>query len=131
LILSSGKSESNPLASRVKILNENGESSLTIYDLRLDQEVTVSVGIGGITSIQLGRKLVAEPTGIKVTVQQVVESSNILLVTDESNRMRTVTFPVGSAYKAIDYKAGNQLYIEGKAIADTLFEVINITIQTK
>lgn len=131
LILTSGKSESNPLSSRVKILNENGESSLTIYDLRLDQEVTVSVGIGGINSIQLGRKLVAEPTGIKVIVQQVVESSNILLVTDESNRMRTVTFPVGSAYKATNYKAGNQLYIEGKAIADTIFEVINITIQTK
>lgn len=129
--LTTGKSETHVFSSKVKLLNENGDNNLTIYDLRLDQEVTVSIGIGGITSVQLGRKIIAEPTGIKVTVSQVIESSNILLVVDESSRMRTVTFPVGSAFKASNYKAGNVLFIEGKAIADSIFEVIKITLQSQ
>lgn len=131
LNLTTGKSESHVFSSKVKLLNENGDNTLTIYDLRLDQEVTVTIGIGGITTVQLGRKIITEPTGIKVTVSQVIESSNILLVVDESSRVRTVTFPVGSAYKASNYKAGFALYIEGKAIADSIFEVIKITIQTQ
>jgi hypothetical protein len=129
--LSTGKSESHVFSSRVKLLNENGDNTLTIYDLRLDQEVTVTIGIGGVTTVQLGRKIITEPTGIKVTVSQVIESSNIMLVVDENSRMRTVTFPVGSQYKATNYKAGNVLYIEGKAIAESIFEVIKITVQAQ
>lgn len=131
LNLTTGKSETHVFSSKVKLLNENGDNNLTVYDFRLDQEVTVSIGIGGITSVQLGRKIVAEPTGIKVTVSQVIDSSNILLVVDESSRMRTVTFPVGSVFKASSYKAGNVLFIEGKAIAESIFEVIKITLQAE
>ena len=128
--LSTGAVETYPLSSKVKLLTEGGENTLSIYDFRLEQDVTVDVGIGGIIKVQLGRKIVAEPTGIKATVSQVVDSSNILLVVDESNRIRTVTFPSNSAYKASTYKAGQVLFIEGKAIADTIFEVIKITVQT-
>lgn len=130
ITLSTGAVETYPLSTKVKLLTEGGENTLSIYDFRLEQDVTVDVGIGGITKVQLGRKIVAEPTGIKATVSQVVDSSNILLVVDESNRIRTVTFPVGSVYKAGTYKAGQILFIEGKAIADTIFEVIKITVQT-
>jgi hypothetical protein len=127
--LSNSKNETYALASKVKLINAIGENALSIYDLRLAQEVTVDIGIGGITKVQLGRKIVAEPMGIKVTVSQVVDSSNILIVTDESNRVRTITFPVGSTYKATDYKPGMNLFIDGKAIADAIFEVIKITVQ--
>jgi len=130
VLVANGKDETYALSSKVKILNETGENPLTIYDLRLDQEVTVDIGIGGITKIQLGRKIIAEPTGVKVTVTQVVESSNIMLAFDESNRVRTITFPVGSIYKASNYKAGMVLFVDGKAITDTIFEVIKITVQT-
>lgn len=126
-----GKDETHALSTKVKILNETGENALTIYDLRLDQEVTVDIGIGGIKEIQLGRKIIAEPTGVKVTVTQVVDTSNIILAIDESNRVRTITFPVGSTDKASNYKAGMVLFVEGKAIADTIFEVIKITVQTQ
>ncbi len=126
-----GKDETHALSTKVKILNETGDNALTIYDLRLDQEVTVNIGIGGIKEIQLGRKIIAEPTGVKVTVTQVVDSSNIILAIDESNRVRTITFPVGSLDKAANYKAGMILFVEGKAIADTIFEVIKITVQTQ
>lgn len=127
--LANSKVETYALASKVKMINALGENALSIYDLRLAQEVTIDIGIGGITKVQLGRKIVAEPMGIKVTVSQVVESSNILIVTDESNRIRTITFPVGSAFKASNYKPGMNLYIDGKAIADAIFEVIKITVQ--
>jgi len=79
----------------------------------------------------LGRKIIAEPTAIKATISQVVDSSNVLLVTDENNRQRTITFPVGSIYKATNFKAGMVVFIEGKAIADTIFEVIKITVQSE
>jgi len=129
LTLANAKNETYALASKVKLINAVGENALSIYDLRLAQEVTVDIGIGGITKVQLGRKIVAEAMGIKVTVSQVVDSSNILLVTDESNRVRTITFPVGSTYKASNYKPGMVLFIDGKAIADAIFEVIKITVQ--
>lgn len=129
--LTTGKDETYTFSSKAKLLNETGDNSIAIYDLRLDQEVTVEIGIGGITKLQLGRKIVAEPTGFKATISQVVDSSNILLVTDENNRLRTVTFPSGSIYKATNFKAGMVLYIDGKAIADTIFEVIKITIQSE
>lgn len=129
LTLANAKNETYALASKVKLINALGENALSIYDLRLAQEVTVDIGIGGITKVQLGRKIVAEAMGIKVTVSQVVDSSNILIVTDESNRVRTITFPVGSTYKASNYKPGMVLYIDGKAIADAIFEVIKITVQ--
>ena len=112
LTLANAKNETYALASKVKLINAVGENALSIYDLRLAQEVTVDIGIGGITKVQLGRKIVAEAMGIKVTVSQVVDSSNILLVTDESNRVRTITFPVGSMYKASNYKPGMVLFIE-------------------
>ncbi|OJV62357.1 MAG: hypothetical protein BGO41_06050 [Clostridiales bacterium 38-18] len=131
ILLSNGKTETYGFSSKAKLLNETGDNAITIYDLRLDQEVTVEIGIGGIVQLQQGRKIIAEPTAIKATVSQVVDSSNILIVTDESNRMRTVTFPTGSVYKASNYKAGMVLYIEGKAIADTIFEVIKITVQAQ
>lgn len=129
--LTTGKDETYGFSTKAKLLNETGDNNIAIYDLRLDQEVTVDIGIGGITKLQLGRKIVAEPTGIKATISQVVDSSNILLVTDENNRLRTVTFPVGSIYKATNFKAGMVVYIEGKAIAETIFEVIKITIQSQ
>ena len=131
ILLSNGKIETYGFSSKAKLLNETGDNAITIYDLRLDQEVTVEIGIGGIVQLQQGRKIIAEPTAIKATVSQVVESSNLLIVTDENNRMRTVTFPTGSSYKASNYKAGMVLYIEGKAIADTIFEVIKITVQAQ
>lgn len=131
ILLSNGKTETYGFSSKAKLLNETGDNAITIYDLRLDQEVTVEIGIGGIVQLQQGRKIIAEPTAIKATVSQVVESSNLLIVTDENNRMRTVTFPTGSSYKASNYKAGMVLYIEGKAIADTIFEVIKITVQAQ
>ncbi len=129
ITLASAKNETYALTSKVKLINELGENALSIYDLRLAQEVTVDIGIGGITKLQLGRKIIAESMGIKVTVSQVVDSSNILLVTDESNRVRTVTFPVGSTYKASNYKTGMIVFIDGKAITDSVFEVIKITVQ--
>ncbi len=129
LTLASTKSETYALSNKVKLINEMGENALSIYDLRLAQEVTVDIGIGGITKVQLGRKIIAESMGIKVTVSQVVESSNLLIVTDENNRVRTVTFPVGSTYKAANYKTGTVLFIDGKAITEAVFEVIKITVQ--
>ena len=127
--LAEGKNETYGLSSKVKLINALGENTLSIYDLRLAQEVTVDIGIGGITKVQLGRKIVSQPMGLKVTVSQVLLSSNILLVTDENNQIRTITFPVGSTFKASDYKPGMNLYIDGKTIADAIFEVIKITVQ--
>ncbi len=124
-----GKNETYGLSSKVKLINTLGENTLSIYDLRLAQEVTVDIGIGGITKVQLGRKIVSQPMGIKVTVSQVLLSSNLLLVTDDNNQIRTITFPVGSTFKASDYKPGMNLYIDGKTIADAIFEVIKITVQ--
>lgn len=121
------KEETYNVSSRLKIFNESGTGTLSIYDLRLDQEVTVDIGIGGVTKVQMGRKLVSEPTGLKTTVTQVLESSNLLLVTDESNRLRTVTLPSNQASL---YRVGMVIYIEGKALTETIFEATKITIQT-
>ncbi len=130
IVNASNKEETFVFSSKIKMLDETGDNSISVYDFRLDQEVTVQVGIGGIKQIQLGRKIVVEPTGIKVTVTQVIDSSNIMLAVDESNRIRTITFPVGSTFKASDYKAGMVVFIEGKAITDTVFEVVKVTVQS-
>lgn len=122
-----GKTEAHLLSSAVRIRSDENAGRLSIYDLRLGQEVTVTVGIGGITEIQLGRKLSVEPAGIKVTVTQIISSSNILLATDASGKLRTLTFPTGSTYKASQYKVGEILNIEGKAIGEAVFEVEKVT----
>ena len=130
IVNASNKEETFAFSTKIKMLDESGDNSISVYDFRLDQEVTVQVGIGGIKQIQLGRKIVVEPTGIKVTVTQVIDSSNIMLAVDENNRIRTITFPVGSTFKASDYKAGMVVFIEGKAITDTVFEVVKVTVQS-
>lgn len=130
VINGSNVEETFAFSPKIKLLDESGENNISVYDLRLDQEVTVQVGIGGIKQIQMGRKIVVEPTGIKVTVTQVIDSSNIMLAIDETNRIRTITFPMGSTFKASDYKAGMVVFIEGRAITDTVFEVVKVTVQT-
>ena len=120
--------ETNPLARGVVILDETGNDTLDIYDLRLEQEVTVSTGIGGIVKIDTGRRIVVEETGSLFTVAQVFESSNILIVTDRDGRTRTLVFALGSGLSILDYDAGDVIYAEGQALTDQIFEATKITI---
>ncbi len=120
--------ESHPLARGVVILDETGNETLDIYDLRLDQEVSVSTGIGGIVKIDTGRRIVVEETGSLFTIAQVFESSNILIVTDKDDRTRTLVFALGSGLSIMDYDAGDVIYAEGQALTEQIFEATKITI---
>jgi hypothetical protein len=120
--------ETHPLARGVVILDETGNNTLNIYDLRLDQEVSVSTGIGGIVRIDTGRRIIVVETGNLFTVTQVFESSNILIVTDKDGRTRTLVFALGSGLSILDYTVGNVIYAEGQALTDQIFEATKITI---
>lgn len=120
--------ETHPLARGVVILDETGNETLDIYDLRLDQEVSVSTGIGGIVKIDTGRRIVIEETGSLFTIAQVFESSNILIVTDKDDRTRTLVFALGSGLSIMDYDAGDVIYAEGQALTEQIFEATKITI---
>lgn len=120
--------ETHPLARGVVLLDETGNDTLDIYDLRLDQVVTVSTGIGGIIKVDTGRRILVEETGNSFTVTQVFESSNILIVTDKDNRTRTLVFALGSGLSILDYDAGDVIYAEGHALTDQIFEATKITI---
>lgn len=119
--------ETHPLARGVVILDETGNDTLNIYDLRLEQEVSVSTGIGGIVRIDTGRRIVVVETGNLFTVTQVFESSNILTVTDKDGRTRTLVFALGSGLSILDYDAGDVIYAEGQALTDQIFEATKIT----
>ncbi|MBE0449906.1 MAG: S-layer homology domain-containing protein [Clostridia bacterium] len=123
--------ETHPLARGALILDETGNNTLDIYDLRLDQEVSVSTGIGGIVRIDTGRRIVVVETGNLFTVTQVFESSNILIVTDKEGRTRTLVFALGSGLSILDYNAGDVIYAEGQALTDQIFEATKITFTGK
>lgn len=118
------------LDSRVKIINEAGSSTLNVYDLRLDQEVTLYHGVNGVKRIEFGKREAVEK-GIAYTVTQVFGSSNLLLVKDPDLRTITVAISDASVQKASEFKIGDVVYIEGKMLTDVLLEASKITIKSE
>jgi hypothetical protein len=120
--------ETHFLARGVVILDETGGNTLNIYNLRLNQEVTVSTGVGGIVRINTGKRIMVEETGNHFAVMQVLSSSNLLIVTDRQGKTRTLVFALDSGLSVMDYSEGDVIYAEGQALTDQIFEATKITL---
>lgn len=126
LLKADGTTETVAFSERAKIMDETGDERLTIYDLRLDQEVTVHIGVGGIQTVQLGRKVIVEVSGLTATVKDVLDASNLLIVTTESGDVYTVVL---AGLTATDYAQDQVLFIEGEQLASQIFEATKITVK--
>lgn len=100
---------------------KDGQSgSGNIYDLRLDQSVTVKMDGMGANTIVFNKAV--EKTKFKAEILEVYQSANLLKVKDEAGQVWTVSFKEGATYSILDYEVGNSVFVFGFALSDDLFE---------
>ncbi len=124
--LEDGMVEKYAVSKAAKIVDEIGNESLSIYDLKLDQNVRVHVGAYGIDRIDFSyEKEVVSLSGI---VTNVFITTNLLVVKGDDGVTRTVGFAAASGLKITDYVIGDKLFIKGKKLSDIIFEADSITV---
>ena len=119
------KGESLALAKNVVIINESGASNLTVYDLRLDQDVTLYTGINGVSKIEFGQKaVVVEGAVYKVT--QLFTSTNLMIAMDEKSKPITIVMASTNTQKVDQFTVGDTIALEGKFLTEGIFEATKV-----
>ncbi len=91
-----------------------------VYDLRLDQSVTLKMdGMGANTLVT---NKVAEKVKFKAEIVEVYSTADLLKVKDDSGQTWTVSFKEGATFSILDYEAGNSVFVFGVELSDDLFE---------
>ncbi|MBF4694575.1 S-layer homology domain-containing protein [Fusibacter ferrireducens] len=124
--LEDNKIEKYAVSKTAKIVDEIGNESLSIYDLKLDQTVRVHVGAEGIDRIDFSYE--KEVIGFSGTVTNVFVTTNLLVVKSDDGVTKTVGFAPASGLKITDYVIGDKLFIKGKKLSEVIFEADAITI---
>lgn len=119
------------LSDQVRYLDELGQKSLEIYDLRLNQEVTVQTGIDGVIRVQIGAVKKPVKEDVTYTVTQIFTSANLMTVVDADGKVKTVVLSSSSEMDLSDYQVGQVLYIEGILLTQDLLEATKITVKTE
>ncbi len=125
LLKANGEKEKFLMSSGYSVIGEDGKMLLDIYSLRLNQLATIHVGIGGVDKISLGTAVVKD--GIDATVNSVISSSNLLIVTLSDGSSMTVALKAGSTISLGDYQAGDHIILDGTQLRQGLFEANSIT----
>lgn len=117
------------LSDKVTYLDEEAKKQLSIYDLRLNQPVTVYKGLGGVYKLQLGQIREVKKEESLYTVTQIFASQGLMTVVDKEGRSKTVVVKPETGIKLSEFKAGDLLIIEGTFLNDSLIEALKITIK--
>lgn len=124
--LDTGIVETYTLSDKAKLVDDAGNETLTIYDLRLDQIVRMHVGIEGIDRIDFSKE--TETVSFSGTVTNVFATTNLLIVKGDDGTTKTVGFAQNSGLKITDYVIGDKLFIKGKQLTEVLFEADSIVV---
>lgn len=124
-----GNSLKLALSNKVTYLDEQGKKQLSIYDLRLNQPITVYKGLGGVYKIQLGQVRDVKKDESLYTVTQIFVNQGLMTVLDKEGRSKTVVVKTETGIKLSDYKIGDTLIIEGTFLTNELIEALKISIK--
>lgn len=91
-----------------------------IYDLRLDQSVTLKMDGSGANTLVTNK--VAEKVKFKAEIVDVYSTANLLKVKDDDGQVWTVSFKEGATFSILDYEAGESVFVFGIELSDDLFE---------
>ena len=100
---------------------KDGESgSGDIYDLRLEQSVTIKMDGAGANTIVFNKPV--EKTKFKAEILEVFQTANLLKVKDDAGQVWTVSFKEGATFSILDYEVGGSVFVFGIELSDDLFE---------
>lgn len=99
-----------------------------LYDLRLNQEVEVTVSPEGIVKIALIPRILVEPTGLEVEIVKVYDEVNLLMTKDRVGNRRLLSFPESRGVKASYFAEGSWIFVRGILLHEWLYEVHWISI---
>jgi len=100
---------------------KDGETgSGDIYDLRLEQNVTVKMDGSGANTIVFNKPV--EKTKFKAEILEVFQSANLLKVKDDAGQTWTVSFKEGATFSILDYEVGGSVFVFGIELSSDLFE---------
>ncbi len=97
-----------------------GGDTGSIYDLRLDQSVTLKMDGNGANTLVMNK--VVEKVKFKAEIVEIYQTANLLKVEDESGQVWTVSFKDGAAFSIMDYEIGDDVFVFGVELSDDLFE---------
>lgn len=101
-----------------------GDEDGTIYDLRLDQNVTLKMDGTGANTLVMNK--IIERTRFKAVVQDVYQTANLLKVKDESGQVWMVSFREGAVFSMLDYAPGDTVFVIGFELSSDLYEAESV-----
>lgn len=94
-----------------------------LYELRLNQEIRLTVSTEGIVKVALVPRIIVEPMGLEVQIIKVYEDVNLLMTMDKSGDRRILSFPESRGVKAANYPEGAWVFVQGTLLHNWLYEV--------
>lgn len=101
-----------------------GEENGTIYDLRLDQNVTLKMDGMGVNALVMNK--VIERTKFRAVVQEVYQTANLLKVKDDKGQVWMVSFREGAVFSMLDYEPGDAVFVIGFELSSDLYEAESV-----
>ncbi len=99
---------------------QGGESGGSIYDLRLNQSVTLKMDGMGANTLVMNK--VIEKVKFKAEIVEIYQTANLLKVKDDSGQIWTVSFKEGATFSILDYEVGDDVFVFGIELSEDLFE---------
>ncbi len=107
------------LTGDVSYVLSDGEEEGSIYDLRLNQTVMVSIDVKGSKTISLTKPTVTKKWSGKI--EELFPTSNLLKVVDNKGTVWTVTISENSEVNLMKYKKGDMVLLVGKELSSDVF----------
>lgn len=127
-LLVDGKTVTHALTDAVLFADESDKPTLSIYDLRLDQLVSVRLGIGGADYVKLGHSKPPVATEKTYTIKAIFETAGLLTVTESGGALKTVVLGKNAAVQLSAFKVGDLVTIDGKALTEGVIEAEKISL---
>lgn len=120
-----GERKTYSFQSKVAInVNEEKLGSEGIYQLRVGQEVKLSMDALGISQLTFTKVL--DQTKMTMTLMEVVKG-NLLKATDPDGKVWVVNLKVDSSYNLDQFKPGDKIEFTGVKLSDLIFDASSMT----
>ena len=115
-----GSSKTVTLKDEITFVKEGDSEGGDVYDLRLDQHVTLKMDGAGVNTIVMNK--VVEKVKFKGEIVEVYQSADLLKVKDDNGTTWTVSFKEDATFSILDYEVGGSVFVLGTELSDDLFE---------
>lgn len=115
-----GTEKTIDLKDDIEYILQGGESGGSVYDLRLNQSVTLKMDGMGANTLVMNK--VIEKVKFKAEIVEIYQTANLLKVKDDAGQIWTVSFKEGASFSILDYEVGDDVFVFGIELSEDLFE---------